>query len=206
MSDDSRQIAYIVDDEPAVRTSLALLLRAERFTTREFETGEAFLEAAGDGLPFGCVLLDLRMPGLDGLAVQREMAKRRVRLPVVVVTAHGDIPVAVRAIKEGACDFVEKPYTGEMIVSSARAALSEGAEECARAMEADAALDRLAVLSPRELDVLRRLLAGLPNKVVAFDLGISARTVEVHRANVMAKLGTRSLSRAVRIALAGGLV
>jgi two-component system response regulator FixJ len=142
------------------------------------------------------------MPDLDGLAVNREMKLRRMRLPVVVVTAHGDIPLAVRAIKEGACDFVEKPYTGHAILNAARAALAEGAEQCARAMEADTAAERLSALSPREADVLRGLLAGLPNKALAFDLGISPRTVEVHRANVMTKLGTRSLSGAVRIALA----
>jgi two-component system response regulator FixJ len=206
MPDDSQETAYIVDDEPAVRASLGLLVRGEGFSTREFETGDSFLEAADAGLQFGCVLLDLRMPGRDGLAVQSHMRARRIRLPVVIITAHGDIPLAVRAMKEGVCDFVEKPYTGEMILRAARAAWSQGAEECARAMEADAAAEQLATLSPRELDVLRGLLAGLSNKVVAFDLGISPRTVEVHRANVMAKLGTRSLSGAVRIALAGGLV
>ena len=206
MQDDPQQIAYIVDDDPAVRASLGMLLRAERFSTREFETGDAFLQAATGDLPFGCVLLDLRMPGLDGLALHREMRARRMHLPVVVVTAHGDIPLAVRAIKEGACDFVEKPYTGDMILSAARAALSKGAEGCTRAMEADTASERLAALSAREVEVLRGLLAGLPNKTVAFDLGISPRTVEAHRANVMAKLGTRSLSGAMRIALAGGLV
>lgn len=206
MANDPQQIAYIVDDDPAVRASLGMLLRAERFASREFANGEAFLQEAAGGLPFGCVLLDLRMPGLDGLAVHREMKIRRVHLPVVVVTAHGDIPLAVRAIKQGACDFVEKPYTGHMILNAARAALSKGAEECARAMEADTACERLAALSPREVDVLRGLLSGLPNKVVAYDLGISPRTVEVHRANVMTKLGTRNLSGAVRIALAGGLV
>src|SRR3954452_16341509 len=202
MSDGSQETAYIVDDEPAVRASLGLLLRGEGFSTREFETGDAFLEAAGARLGFGCVLLDMRMPGRDGLTGQREMGNRRVRLPVVMITAHGDVPLAVSAMKEGVCDFVEKPYTGDMILRAARAASAQGAEECARAMEADAAAERLAALSPRELEVLGGLLAGLSNKVVAYDLGISPRTVEVHRANVMVKLGTRSLSGAVRIALA----
>jgi len=206
MPDGSEETAYIVDDEPPVRASLGLLLRGEGFSTREFETGDEFLEAADAGLGFGCVLLDMRMPGRDGLTVQREMRARRLRLPVVMITAHGDVPLAVSAMKEGVCDFVEKPYTGDVILRAARAALSQGAEDCARAMEAEAAAQRLAALSPRELDVLRGLLAGLSNKVVAFDLGISPRTVEVHRANVMTKLGTRSLSGAVRIALAGGLV
>ena len=199
------RVAYVVDDESTVRRSLALLLRSAGFAVRDFDRGEAFLHATEGGLPFGCVLLDLRMPGMDGLAVQREMAARGVRLPVVVVTAHGDVALAVQAMKAGACDFIEKPYDAETILQAAEAALARGDEERARVRDAEDAAARVAALTPREVEVLQGLVAGRPNKIIAFDLGVSPRTVEIHRANVMAKLGARSLSEAVRIALSAGL-
>ncbi len=133
------RVAYVVDDEGAVRRSLALLLRSVGFSVQAYDSGEALLKAAaaaapGGGLPFGCVLLDLRMPGMDGLAVQREMAARGVRLPVVVVTAHGDVPLAVQAMRAGASDFIEKPYGGDAIIRAAEAALARGDEVTARRM------------------------------------------------------------------------
>lgn len=199
------RVAYVVDDEATVRRSLALLLRSAGFTVRDFDCGSAFLRAAeGKSLPFGCVLLDLRMPGLDGLAVQREMAARGVKLPVVVVTAHGDIAIAVQAMKAGACDFIEKPYDAETILQAAEAALARGDEARARARDAEDTTARIAGLTPREAEVLQGLVAGRSNKVIAYDLGLSPRTVEVHRANLMAKLGVRSLSEAVRVALTAG--
>lgn len=204
-----RRVAHVVDDDAAVRRSLALLLRSVGFSVRAYESGEAFLEAAeaaapGGGLPFGCVLLDLRMPGMDGLAVQREMAVRGLGLPVVVVTAHGDVPLAVQAMRAGASDFIEKPYGGDAIIQAAEAALARGDEDRARAREAAEAAARVAALTPREADVLRGLLAGRQNKVIARDLGISPRTVEIHRANLMDKLGVQSLSEALRTAMAAG--
>ena len=204
MPDD--RIAYVVDDEASVRRSLALLLGSAGFTVRDFASGDAFLHAAAaNALPFGCVLLDLRMPGLDGLAVQRALTARGVRLPVVIVTAHGDIQLAVQAIKAGACDFVEKPYAADAIIQATEAALVRGDEERARARDGDDAAARVAALTPREVDVLQGLVAGRQNKVIAFNLGLSVRTVEVHRANLMTKLNARSLSEAVRVALAAGL-
>ena len=206
-----RRVAHVVDDDAAVRRSLALLLRSADFSVQVHESGEAFLRAAaaaaaapGGGLPFGCVLLDLRMPGMDGLAVQREMAARGLGLPVVVVTAHGDVPLAVQAMRAGASDFIEKPYRGEAIIQAAEAALARGDEDRARAREAAEAMARVAALSPREADVLRGLLAGRQNKVIARDLGISPRTVELHRANLMDKLGAQRLSEALGTALAAG--
>lgn len=198
------RVAYVVDDEPTVRRSLALLLRSAGFTAQDFDCGEAFLRAAA-GLPFGCVLLDLRMPGMDGLEVQREMAARGVALPVVIVTAHGDIALAVQAMKAGACDFIEKPYKADAILQAVEAALARGDEERARTRDAENAAALVAALTPRESQVLQGLLAGHPNKIIAFGLSVSPRTVEIHRANVMAKLGARSLSEAVRIALSAGL-
>ena len=202
------RVAYVVDDDAAVRRSLALLLRSAGFAVRDYESGEAFLRAAAEapgGPPFGCVLLDLRMPGMDGLAVQREMAVRGLGLPVVVVTAHGDVPLAVQAMRAGASDFIEKPYGDEAIIQAAEAALARGGEERARGREAADAAARVGALSPREADVLRGVVAGRQNKAIAHDLGISPRTVEIHRANLMEKLGVRSLSEAVRVALAAGL-
>jgi two-component system response regulator FixJ len=206
MSDDGR-VVHVVDDDGAVRRSLALLLRSAGFTVETHESGDVFLRAAAapGGLRFGCVLLDLQMPGMDGLAVQREMAARGLGLPVVVVTAHGDVPLAVQAMRAGASDFIEKPYVGEAIIQAADAALARGEEVRARAREAAEAAARVAALTPREADVLRRLVAGRQNKVIARDLGISPRTVEIHRANLMERLGASSLSEAVRIALAAGL-
>jgi two-component system, LuxR family, response regulator FixJ len=206
MLDDERFV-HVVDDDAAVRRSLALLLRSAGFAVETYESGDMFLRAAStpEGLRFGCVLLDLRMPGMDGFAVQREMAARGLGLPVVVVTAHGDVPLAVQAMRAGASDFIEKPYAGEAIIRAAEAAFARGEEERARSREAADAAARVSALTPREADVLRGLVAGRQNKVMARDLGISPRTVEIHRANLMEKLGVGSLSEAVRLALAAGL-
>lgn len=198
------RVAHVVDDEAPVRRSLGLLLRAAGFQVHLHGSGEAFLHEA-PRLPFGCVLLDSRMPGLDGLGVLRAMAARGLRLPVVVVTAHGDVPLAVQAMKAGACDFIEKPCGGAELIGAARAALVRGDEEMARRREAQEAASRLGALSRREAEVLAGLVAGKQNKVIALELGLSHRTVEIHRANVMARLGARSLSEAVRIALLAGM-
>ena len=199
------RIGYVVDDDAAVRRAIALLLRAEGYGAEAFESGEAFLDAASSGLPLGCVLLDLRMPGLDGMAVLREVTARRLPHPVVMVTAHADVPLAVQAMKCGACDLIEKPFSGEAILRAVSAALERGSEAAADAQEAAEAASRIACLSPRETEVLQGLVAGRQNKVIAQDLGISPRTVEIHRANLMAKLGAQSLPEAVRMALAAGV-
>jgi two-component system response regulator FixJ len=203
-----QRIAYVIDDDASVRRSLSLLLTSSGFQVQAFASAAAFLRAAeppASGLPFGCVLLDIRMPEMDGMALLRAMPARGLRLPVVVVTAHGDVPLAVEAMKAGACDFVEKPYTAEAILRAAEAALGRGDEERARAREAATAAARIATLSPRETEVLLGLVAGRQNKVIALDLGLSPRTVEIHRANVMEKLGAQSLSEVVRAALLAGL-
>jgi two-component system response regulator FixJ len=194
-------LAYVIDDEAAVRRSLALLLSSAGYAVETFEGGEAFLHRAGTGFPFGCILLDVRMPGTDGVAVQREMAARGLRHPIVVITAHGDVPLAVRMMKAGACDMLQKPFSGDTLLRAAAAALARRDE----AEEAQAAGQRIATLSPRETDVLRGLVAGRQNKIIALDLGISPRTVEIHRANLMTKLQVRSLPEAVRMALAAGI-
>jgi two-component system response regulator FixJ len=194
-----------VDDEVAVRRSLALLLAAEGYAVMTYEHGEAFLEAATPQLAFGCVLLDLRLPGMDGLAVQRAMVQRRLLHPVILITGHGDVPAAVKAMKSGVCDFIEKPFSGEDILHAVAAALERGSAVQAEARKVAEAKARIATLSAREGEVLQALVAGRQNKVVALDLGISPRTVEIHRGNLMAKLGVRSLPEAVRLALAAGM-
>ena len=168
-------IAYVIDDEALVRRSLALLLGSGDFQVQVFASAEDFLRAAESGLPFGCVLLDIRMPGMDGMALLREMAVRGLRLPVVVVTGHGDVPLAVAAMKAGACDFIEKPYTGDAILLAAEAALGRGDEVQARAREAAEAAACLATLTPRETDVLVGLVAGRQNKVIALDGSVRQR-------------------------------
>lgn len=196
---------YVVDDEEPIRRSLGLLLKSAGFTVQVFETASAFLAAAMEGLPFGCLLLDVRMPGMDGMALQTVLTERGIRYPTVIVTAHGDVALAVSAMKAGASDFLEKPYTASSIIEVVENALARGDEGDARSSEAADAAARIAALSARETEVLLGLVAGKPNKIIAFDLQLSTRTVEFHRANLMEKLAVRSLSEAVRLALAAGI-
>ncbi len=200
---DRRQI-YLVDDDDAVRRSAGFMLKTSGFAVESFVSGVEFLKSV-DGLAPGCILLDVRMPGMDGLEVQRALSERGITFPVIVLTGHGDVNVAVAAMKAGALDFIEKPFEKAVLV----AALEEGFAQIERsdrgkARAAEAAL-RLNVLTARERDVLEGLVRGFPNKTIAYDLGISARTVEIHRANLMTKLNVRSLSEALRIAFAAGL-
>jgi two-component system response regulator FixJ len=164
----------------------------------------AFL-ASAPGLSSGCVLLDVRMPGMDGLTLQARLAKLDNHLPVVVMTGQGDVQTAVRAMKAGAVDFIEKPYDDEVLVKAIELALSLP-RQSDRNREAAEAAQRVAALSPRERQVLDALVAGRPNKVIAYDLGISARTVEVHRARMMERLGVRQLAEAIRLAVMARLV
>lgn len=193
---------HVVDDHEAIRRSLALLLGAAGHRVLTYESGEALLRAAAGGLEAGVVILDVRMPGRDGLSVLEALAAREPHLPVIVVTGHGDIPLAVRAMRAGAQDFVEKPYSEARILGAVREALEAGRQaERARRQRLQAAA-RLATLSPREREVLDALVEGRANKAIAAALGISPRTVEVHRAHLMEKLGVRSLPEAVRLYLA----
>lgn len=200
---DRRQI-YLVDDDEAVRRSAGFMLKTSGFAVEPFASGIEFLKSV-EGLAPGCILLDVRMPGMDGLEVQRALGERGITFPVIVLTGHGDVNVAVAAMKAGALDFIEKPFEKSVIL----AALEEGFAQIERsdrstARAAEAVL-RLNVLTAREHDVLEGLVRGFPNKTIAYDLGISARTVEIHRANLMTKLNVRSLSEALRIAFAAGL-
>ena len=190
---------HVVDDDAAVRRSLERLLDTAGFRVVSYESSSAFLEAAR-GLSAGCVLLDIQMPEVDGLAVQARLNRLGVPLPVIVMTAHGDVARAVQAMKAGAVDFLEKPFDDETLLNGIEAALAK-AERRVGDREPVEAARRIATLSPREREVLDGLMTGRPNKVIAFDLGISVRTVEVHRARMMERLGTRKLADAVRLAV-----
>jgi len=200
----TRRMIHIVDDEEAIRRSAGFMLKTSGYAVSTYASGDAFLQEARDAEP-GCVLLDVRMPGMDGLEVQKAMAERGIAMPVVVLTGHGDITVAVRAMKSGAVDFIEKPFEKAVLLTAITAAFERLDDASARAARAGDAAIAIAALTSREQDVLRGLAQGLPNKTIAFDLAISPRTVEVHRANLMAKLQVRSLSEALRIAFAAGL-
>jgi two-component system response regulator FixJ len=196
-------VVHIIDDDDAVRRSLALLLNSHGHTTEIYDSAESFL-AKIETVARGCVIVDIRMPGMSGLMLQHELNIRGCALPVIIVTAHGEIGLAVQAMKAGAVDFIEKPYSESDMTRAVDAAIVKlvGLRHHEAATQAAAA--RLALLTPRERDVLRLLVEGRPNKVIAHELGISPRTVEIHRANVMDKLGVRSLAAAVRIALSHG--
>ena len=195
----AERTVHVVDDDAAVRRSLERLLDAAGFRAVSYETPMAFL-ASAPGLSSGCVLLDVRMPGMDGLTLQARLATLDNHLPVVVMTGQGDVQTAVRAMKAGAVDFIEKPYDDEVLVKAIELALSLP-RQSDRNREAAEAAQRVAALSPRERQVLDSLVAGRPNKVIAYDLGISARTVEVHRARMMERLGVRQLAEAIRLAV-----
>src|SRR6266568_2530592 len=195
---------YVVDDDEAVRDSLSALLDANGYTSRGFSSAQEFLAAAPTLRP-GCVIADIRMPGMDGLEMQQRLIERALSFPLIVITGHGDVPLAVRAMKAGAMDFIEKPFAAEIILNSAAAALARLAEPGDQDPLAATATAKLALLTPREREVLQGLLAGLPNKSIAYDLAISPRTVEIHRARVMDKMGARSLSELVRMSLAAGV-
>ena len=190
---------YVVDDEPAVRRSISFMLKTAGMAVESFESGEAFLKMAASLDP-GCVLLDVRLGGIDGLAVQQTLRDRGIMLPVIILTGHGDVGLAVRAMKAGAVDFIEKPFEKATLLGAIGQAQlhNQGREQLHQL--ATAAQAQLNALTPRERDVLDGLVNGHSNKVVAYDLGISPRTVEIHRANLMAKLGVHSLSDALRIA------
>lgn len=197
-------VIYVVDDDEAVRDSLSILLEASGYTVRAFAAATEFLAAAPTLRP-GCLIADIRMPGMDGLELQQRLTERSLAFPLIMITGHGDVPLAVRAMKAGALDFIEKPFGAETILGSAAAALARVGAPAEPDPIAATARTRLAGLSSREREVLEGLLAGLPNKTIAYDLAISPRTVEIHRARVMAKMAARSLSELVRLALAAGL-
>jgi two-component system response regulator FixJ len=204
MAGDTEYKVFIVDDDAAVRDSLEALLLALGYETETFETGGAFLEAC-ETVCSGCVLLDIRMPDINGLEVLARLHDRRPDLPVIMITGHGDVTMAVRAMKSGAVDFIEKPVREEALVESVEAALRIARESERQQAFHEAALVNVGKLTPREREVMEMLVIGRANKVIAQALDCSPRTVEIHRARIMEKMAARSLPHLVRLALAAGI-
>lgn len=198
-------IVHVIDDDEALRESLAFLLRTADIEAKSYASAAAFLDALPlKGLT--CIITDVRMPGLSGIDLLRRVKELGIEVPVIVITGHGDVPLAVEAMRFGAVDFLEKPFDDEILLQSVRAALRRQAGAAKRQSERAEIEGRLAALSPRERDVLAGLVAGRANKQIAFDLGISPRTVEIYRANLMDKMQAGSLSDLVRMALIVGML
>ena len=191
---------HIIDDDQALRESLAFLLRTHQLEVRCFDSAKTFVDALPDA-SLGCVITDIRMPGMSGIDLLRRLKELKVGVPVIVITGHGDVSLAVEAMKIGAADFFEKPFNDDQLVASVRAALQQRQDQTKRGAERTEIEHRISKLSAREKDVLAGLIEGRANKQIAFDLGISPRTVEIYRANLMNKMQADSLSDLVRMAL-----
>jgi len=201
----SPSLVHVIDDDDAVRQSLAFVLQTARMAVRTYESANAFLSAL-PGIEPGCIVTDVRMPGLSGIDLLRRLNELKVGMPVIVITGHGDVQLAVEAMKVGAADFIEKPFDDEVLLAAVQSALSSAEKGVQQDSERSKVAEKLAALSGREREVLEGLVAGKPNKIIAFDLGISPRTVEIYRANVMTKMEAASLSDLVRMALISGML
>jgi FixJ family two-component response regulator len=195
---------FVIDDDEAVRDSIRWLLEGNGFTTRCFDSAEAFLAADAASETNGCVLVDVRMPGLSGLALQDELKLRGCTLPLVFITGHGDVPMAVETMKKGAVDFLQKPFSEERVRSVVEQCLRRSGEHHEQAVAERDAVDRIERLTSRERQVLERIVAGRLNKQIADDLNISIKTVEAHRSNIMEKLLARSMADLMRVAIRAG--
>jgi two-component system, LuxR family, response regulator FixJ len=198
-------VIYVIDDDDAVRESLEFLLKTAGISARGFDSAKAFLEII-PRVKSGCVVTDVRMPDMTGIDLLRKLNEIKPDLPVIMITGHGDIALAVEAMKIGAVDFLEKPFDDDHLLASVRAALDKDADAAKRQAQLGDIHDKLAALSNRERQVLEGLVAGQANKIIAFDLGISPRTVEIYRANVMTKMAANSLSDLVRMAMMAGIL
>lgn len=191
---------HVVDDDDAVRKAMCMLFRADGLSTADYAAPDEFLAAVEPSMN-GCIVLDIRMPGMDGLDLQKRLQEREITMPVIFLTGHADVPKAVRAMKQGAIDFLEKPFDDEHLLTRVQYALAKGALQKHRKAERDQMAQRLEQLTPREREALNLIVAGRTNKEIADQLHISARTVEVHRARLMKKLEAESLSDLVRMVL-----
>lgn len=198
------QTVFVVDDDAAVRDSLSWLIKSVGLKVETFGSAQEFL-AAVDKKKAGCVVLDVRMPGMSGLELQEKLAADKILLPVIIITGHGDVPMAVRAVKSGAFDFIEKPFNDQVLLDRIQQALKRDVETRKVEGHKSEVSTKLALLTPREREVLDLVVAGNPNKVIAAQLGISCRTVEIHRGRVMEKMEANSLSELVRLGLTSGL-
>jgi len=191
---------FVVDDDPFVRESVAMLLEAHGLDTAAYGSGTEFLDAVSADHR-GCVLLDVRLPDMTGLEVQSRLAEIPLRMPVIIITAFADVALAVRAMKAGAADFIQKPYTDDVLLESVRTAMDGADRSSADAVAAAETEGRIARLTPREREVMEGLVLGKQNKQIAYDLGISPRTVEIHRARVLEKMEARTHSHLVRLVI-----
>ena len=195
---ENTQTVYVVEDDEAVRDSLSLLLQSEGLPVVAYDRASRFLEDWTPQLR-GCIVLDIRMPEMDGMELQKALNERHSVLPIIFVTGHGDVPLAVDALQQGADDFIEKPYREDQLLEKIRAALARDAEQRELMEKKQLILDRIESLTPREKEIMERMVAGQANKVIAIELDISQRTVEIHRSRVMHKMGTHSLAQLVRM-------
>ena len=198
-------IIYVIDDDDAVRQSLEFLLKTAGIAVRGFDSAKAFLEVLPH-VTSGCVITDVRMPEITGIELLQKVKTANPDLPVIVITGHGDVSLAVEAMKIGAVDFLEKPFDDDLLLAAVRAALNRDSDAGKRKAELAGIQEKLAELSNRERQVLEGLVAGKANKVIAFDLNISPRTVEIYRANLMTKMSANSLSDLVRMAVMTGVL
>jgi two-component system response regulator FixJ len=198
-------VVYVIDDDEAVRDSLRFLLNTAGLVAQTYESATSFLNHL-PRVKAGCIVTDVRMPGLSGLDLLRRLKELHSAVPVIVITGHGDVPLAVEAMKSGAADFLEKPFNDEALLAAVNVALRDQGASAKRDADRVDVVDRLAALTARERQVLEGLVAGHPNKTIAFDHGISPRTVEIYRANVMSKMQAASLSDLVRMALIAGML
>jgi two-component system response regulator FixJ len=195
-----QRVVHVIDDDEGLRESLEFLLRSAKLEVRSFDSAKAFFDVLPDAA-LGCVITDVRMPDVSGIELLRRLKELKIGVPVIVITGHGDIALAVEAMKMGAADFFEKPFDDDLLVASVRAALRQREDQTKRTAERAEIEHRISTLSPREKDVLTGLIEGRANKQIAFELGISPRTVEIYRANLMNKMQADSLSDLVRMAL-----
>lgn len=200
----SSPTVYVIDDDDAARDSLEFLLKSAKLEVQTYNSAKSFLEQISGGVT-GCIITDVRMPEVNGIELLRKVQQLNLRTPVIVITGHADVPLAVEAMRAGAIDFLEKPYDDEVLLAAVKVALGRAGEQANRSNE-NKLQERLLTLSAREREVLEGVVAGKPNKLIAFDLGISPRTVEIYRANVMTKMQAGSLSELVRMALISGIL
>jgi FixJ family two-component response regulator len=192
---------YIVDDDEAVRSALSMLLRSVGLHVQTFDSGQAFLDAYQSEGP-GCLVLDVRMPGMSGLELQERLKSREFTIPIIIITGHGDVPMAVRAMKAGAVDFVEKSsYNDQALLERVQEALKRDTERRRHAQLQKDLNGRIATLTPREREVMEMFIEGRPAKAIAFDLGLSTKTVETHRTKLLDKMGARSLVELTRMVM-----
>jgi two-component system, LuxR family, response regulator FixJ len=199
----SERHIYLVDDDPNIRDLLRMVLEPANFVVMDYPSAKAFLDE--NVMTGGCLIADIRMPEMSGLELQDELIKRGARLPVIIITGHGDVVLAVKAMRAGAIDFIEKPFDEKILLASVNRALDAGRDDRDRESEARAALALISLLTPRERQVLEQLVAGRSNKLTAYELSISPRTIEIHRARIMEKLRARRLADLVRTAIAASI-